>query len=155
MHDVSDLMLDNATRLALTAAGAFLLVGLLTGVWKYWQIAHSAEAQAHPYVDIAHRASLLYSFASLLLAALAWFSVWSDVVNTIAVAASVLFFALAIGSYVLHGVLADTDNQLRTPHRLGSGTLPGIAIHGFMVALIIAEVGGAAVLFAGAMLAIW
>lgn len=155
MHDLSGVVLDNATRLALTAAGAFLLVGLLTGVWKYWQIARSAEAQAHPYVDIAHRASLLYSFASLVLAALAWFSVWSDLVNTVAVAASVLFFGLAIGSYVLHGWLADTDNQLRAPHTLGSGTVSGLAVHGFMVALIIAEVGGAAVLFAGAMQAIW
>lgn len=155
MEDMASVVLDPATRLALTAAGGFLLVGLITGVWKHWQIARSAEAAAHPYVDIAHRASLLYSFASLVLAALAWFSVWPDAVNTVAVAASVLFFALAIGSYVLHGWLADTDNQLRAPHRLGSRSLPGIALHGFMVALIVAELGGAAVVFVGAMQAIW
>jgi len=155
MGDLAGLALDHSVRLALTAAGVFLLVGLLTGVWKYQQIASSESATAHPYVDIAHRASLLYSFASLVLAALAWFSMWSDVVNTVAVAAAVLFFALAIATYLLHGWLADTDNQLQTPHRLGARTLPAFALHGFMVALIVAEIGGALVLFIGAMRTLW
>lgn len=155
MGELAGLALDNAVRLAVTAAGAFLLVGLLTGVWKYQQIASSEAAVAHPYVDIAHRASLLYSFACLVLAALAWLSMWSDTVNTIAVVAPVLFFALAVGSYILHGWLADTDNQLRAPHQLGAGTMPAVALHGFMVALIIAEIGGALVLFVGAMRTIW
>lgn len=155
MGELAGLTMDHAVRLALTAAGGFLLVGLLTGVWKYKQIATSDTATAHPYVDIAHRASLLYSFASLVLAALAWFSVWSDTVNTVAVAAAVLFFALAIASYVLHGWLADTDNQLRSPHRLGARTLPAMALHGFMGALIVAEIGGVLVVFVGAMVALW
>lgn len=36
------------------------------GVWKYRQMAASESGQAHFYVDAAHRAALLYSFALLL-----------------------------------------------------------------------------------------
>lgn len=64
-------------------------------------------------------------------------------------------FALAIGTYIIHGVLRDTSNQLRKPHRLGAMTLPSWMIHGFMIALILAEVGGSLVLGTGAMMSIW
>ena len=60
--------MEPAESLAVVMAGVFFLNGLLTGVWKYLQIRSSESATAHPYVDIAHRASLLYSFAALLLA---------------------------------------------------------------------------------------
>lgn len=63
--------LSLAVRLALIFSGIFLWVGMLTGVWKYWQIRASAQARAHYYVDIAHRSSLLYAPASLILAVLA------------------------------------------------------------------------------------
>ena len=58
----------SAEKLALLACGVFFLNALVTGTWKYVQIRSSPIAQAHPYVDVAHRASLLYSFAALLLA---------------------------------------------------------------------------------------
>jgi len=61
----------------------------------------------------------------------------------------IAFFALAVGSYVLHGILKDTDNQLRTPHRLGAFTLPGIVMRLFMVSLIVGEVGGVGILVYG------
>ena len=67
----------------------------------------------------------------------------------IAVAAPLLFFALAISMYVLHGILRDTDNQLRSPHKLGAFTLPGVMLHGFMFLLAVAEIGGFAVLLWG------
>lgn len=152
---IDPVTLSAPVRLALSAAGVLLMVGLLTGVWKYAQIARSASAQAHPYVDIAHRSSLLYSFAALVLAALAAVSVWSDTVNLHAVAWPLLFFVLAIGSYALHGWLGDTDNQLREPHVLGSRRLPAWTLRGFMGALIVAEVGGVAVLVVGALIALW
>jgi hypothetical protein len=60
-----------------------------------------------------------------------------------------VFFALAISTYVIHGVLKDTDNQFKTPHKLGAFTLPKWVIITFMVALIIAEIGGAGILFVG------
>ena len=138
-----------APEFALVCAGAFLLFGMLTGIWKYRHIMVSEKAEAPYYVDIAHRTSLMYSFATLVLYAMAQHSVWSDPVNFIAVLVSVLFFAAAIGSYVLHGLLRDTDNQLARPHRLGHKELPGWSIKVFMVALIIGEVGGASTLFIG------
>jgi hypothetical protein len=140
-----------APRLGIFAAGFYLLVGLLTGVWKYLQMSSSAEAQAHPYVDIAHRAALMYSFASLVIAVLAALSTLPSMVNLIATAAPLLFFGLAIASYVLHGILADTDNQLRAPHVMGTRRVSALSIHGFMVALILAEIGGVLVLFIGAL----
>ena len=53
---------------------------------------------------------------------------------------------------MLHGWLADTDNQLRKPHRLGRGTLPGGLMAVFMWALIVGEIGGFLVLFYGVIL---
>lgn len=134
---------------ALFGAGFYLLVGQLTGIWKYWHIHRSAEARAPRYVDVAHRAALMYSFAAVVLAQLASVSAWSDQTNLLATLFPLLFFGLAIGGYVLHGLLQDTDNQFEKPHKVGSITLPGAAMIGFMVALIAAEVGGVAVLFAG------
>lgn len=139
-----------AVVLAILSAGIFFLSGLLTGVWKYLAIMSSPKARASYYVDIAHRASLMYSFAAILLAVFAYLSVWTDAVNFWATLAQVVFFGAAIGTYIAHGALGDTNNQLRSPHRLGKATLPGFLIQGFMWALIVGEVGGFVVLFAGA-----
>jgi len=138
-----------AVRLCLVAAGVFFMAGLLTGAWKYVAIARSPKAQAPVYVDIEHRAALLYSFASILLAEFASKSVWSSRTNVVAAALPLAFFALAIAGYVIHGLLRDTDNQFIRPHRLGPLTVPPAALTGFMLALIAAEIGGFVVLFAG------
>ena len=138
-----------ADTLCLLAAGLFFLCGLLTGLWKYLCMARSTDATSPVYVDIAHRASLMYSFSALLLRAFVPYSPLDATGTLIAVAAPLLFFALAISTYVLHGVLRDTDNQLKSPHKLGSMTLPGVLLHGFMLLLAIAEIGGFAVLLWG------
>ena len=140
---------QTAVALALLASGVFFLTGLLTGVWKYACIARSADATAPVYVDICHRSSLLYSFAALLLAVFAAHSAWSALVDLIATALPLAYFAMAIGTYAIHGWLRDTDNQLRSPHKLGKMTLPGAMIHGFMISLCVGEIGGFVVLFAG------
>ena len=140
---------EPAVKLCVVSAGVFFLAALLTGAWKYFHIARSENAIAPVYVDIAHRAALMYSFAALLLAVFAGASAWSDAVNLIAAALPLAFFAFAIGGYVLHGVLRDTDNQFLKPHRLGPATLHPAAMAGFMWALMAAEIGGFAVLFAG------
>jgi hypothetical protein len=132
-----------------TACGIFFLTGLITGVWKYYHIHSSVEAQAPVYVDISHRTSLMYSFATLVLAKFVEFSPYSETVTFWSAAAPIVFFALAISTYVIHGILKDTDNQMKKPHKLGSFTLPNWVIITFMVALIIAEIGGFAVLFVG------
>ncbi|MDP2228683.1 MAG: hypothetical protein Q8J78_14525 [Moraxellaceae bacterium] len=144
-----DLALEPAVVLAILAAGVFFLTGLLTGVWKYLAMMKSEKAEAPYYVNIAHRTSLLYAFAAMLLAVFADLSAWSERVNFWATAFPLLFFAAAIFTYVVHGFMRDTENQLARPHRLGPMTLPGLMIQGFMWALIVSEIGGFVVLFAG------
>lgn len=141
--------MEPALKLALTASGVFLLTGLLTGVWKYACIARSPTATAPVYVDIAHRAALLYSFAALVIAMLAHYSPWPEHVDLFAVFFPVLYFALAIGGYVIHGLLRDTDNQFLKPHVMGRMRIPPAMLHFFMWTLIVAEIGGVGVLFAG------
>ncbi len=147
--------MTTAASLAILAAGCFFLTGLLTGVWKYVQIHNSPAARAHPYVSIAHRAALMYSFACLLLATFVSISQLDDRIEIIAIALQVVFFAGAIASYILHGLLRDTHNQLQRPHRLGKGQLPAWLMTSFMVALVVGEVGGFLVIFYGVLLTIF
>lgn len=128
------------TKAVLLAAAVMFLWALLLGVLKYRQIAESEEAAAHPYVDIAHRAALLYSFALLLVAVFVELSGWSTLVNLLAAGALAFYFFAAVAGYMFHGWRRDTDNQFRDP-------LAGL--HAFMWALIVAEVGGWLVLVAG------
>ena len=125
-------------KIAIIACGSFLLCGLLTGVWKYRQVLASAEHRAHPYVDIAHRASLLYSFASLVVAEFAQRSPLSETITYLCVCAPLVFFATAILTYIIHGWKKDTENQFADP---------GPITTWMMNALIVAEVGGFGVLF--------
>ena len=138
-----------AATLCVTAAGLFLMAGLLTGLWKYLCMHGSDTAEAPYYVNIAHRAALMYAFAALVMAELAAGSAFSPRINLIAAAVPLVFFALAIALYALHGVLRDTDNQLRRPHRLGDRELPSWPITTFMVALAAGEIGGVGVLLLG------
>lgn len=138
-----------AERLCVLAAGALLMTGLLTGLWKYLCMHTREDAEAPYYVNIAHRAALMYSFAMLILLELVRGSRWPEPVNFWATLVPLVFFVLAIAIYILHGVLRDTDNQLRRPHRLGAATLPAWQIAAFMVALAVGEIGGVAVLLAG------
>jgi amino acid transporter len=132
--------LGGDTKAVLAAAGLMFLFALLLGVWKYRQMAQSPEALAHPYVDTAHRAALLYSFALLLVATFVELSGWGTVVNLIAAGAMAFYFFAAVAGYAVHGLRRDTDNQFRDPV---AGT------HAFMVALIVSEIGGWLVLLAG------
>jgi hypothetical protein len=128
------------TKLTLLAAGLIFLLALALGVWKYRQITLADDHKAHPYVDIAHRAALLYSFATLLFAVFVQLSIWPAWVNLTAAMVAVFFFVSAIGSYILHGARRDTENQFDHPAR-GTGLM--------MVLLIVGEMGGFAVVFAG------
>ena len=96
--------------------------------------------RAHPYVDIAHRAALLYSFATLLLAAFVELSAWPTWVNLTAAMIVVFFFVAAIVGYISHGLRRDTVNQFESPDR---------ALRVAMVLLIVGEIGGFGVLLAG------
>jgi amino acid transporter len=115
---------------------------LVLGAWKYRQMAANPDGLAHPYVDTAHRAALLYSFATLLIATFVELSGWSAAVNLIAAFAVIAFFVGAISGYVYHGIRRDTDNQFR------DGEEPS-GLHPFMWALIVVEIAGFGVLLAG------
>lgn len=133
-------MLGIDTSLTLLAAGLIFLLSLCLGIWKYRQMATSDNHLAHPYVDIAHRAALMYSFATLLIAVFVEFSVWPTWINLTSAAVVVFFFLAAIFSYIAHGAMKDTDNQFESA---------GPPLHLGMILLILGEVGGFAVLLAG------
>jgi hypothetical protein len=134
------MVLGTAAAITLFAAGLIFLLALILGIWKYRQMAVNPDHLAHPYVDIAHRAALMYSFATLLVAVFVQLSAWPGWVNLTAAMVLVFFFVAAIAAYIQHGVRQDTTNQFAHP----SGGL-----HAGMAALILGEVGGFLVLLSG------
>ncbi len=128
------------TVITLLAAGLIFLAALILGAWKYRQMSTSADHLAHPYVDIAHREALLYSFATLLVAVFVELSAWPAWVNVSAAMVLVFFFVVAIASYIHHGLRRDTTNQFAEPAR---------GLHAGMMALMAGEIGGFLVLLAG------
>lgn len=132
--------LGGDTKAVLLAAALMFLLALVLGVWKWRQMAAAEDGLAHPYVDTAHRAALLYSFALLLVATFVELSGWGSAVNLVAAGAMAFYFFAAVAGYMVHGWRRDTDNQFRDPV---AGT------QAFMVALIVAEIGGWLVLIAG------
>jgi hypothetical protein len=130
------------TKAVVLAAGLMFLYALLLGVVKFRQMAASPEGRAHPYIDTAHRAALLYSFATLLVAAFVQLSGFSQLVDLLAAGALFGFFLAAVVGYHVHGLRGQTENQFRD----GEGPA---GLHGFMWVLILAEIGGMLVLLAG------
>jgi len=128
------------TKITLLAAGLIFMLALVLGVWKYRQIMASDDRRAHPYVDIAHRAALLYSFATLLIAIFVELSAWPAWVNLTAAMVVVFFFVGAIASYISHGARRDTVNQFENADRRTALS---------MALLIAGEIGGFAVILTG------
>ena len=122
-----------AVKLTLAASGIFLFVGLIGGVLKYRGIMTSPDHRAHPYIDIAHRASLLYSFAALVMAALLNFSPYSDQVQLLITGVPLFFFAVAIARYYRLGLEGKVTNQFKERN---FNTTWG------MLLLIVGELGG-------------
>ncbi len=149
------LVLNSATQLAIIFSGIFLWMGMLTGVWKYYQIRQSELARAHYYVDIAHRSSLLYASASLILAALSFFTVLSDSLVLFCVVANLFFFTMSILIYILHGLLKDTTNQFKQPHQIGRWTLPVWCMTLMMLSLIVVQLGATTILLLGTIARFW
>ncbi|MEP4147772.1 MAG: hypothetical protein ABJL54_11145 [Halioglobus sp.] len=130
----------NATSLALLSSATFFLTALLLGVWKYREMATSPSGLAHPYVDIAHRASLLYAFAASMIAAFTEVSQLSNALELTGVALLVSYFAIAIAGYIARGIKKDTDNQVKN---MSTG------MTALMWSLIVAEIGGFLIIFYG------
>lgn len=141
--------LSLSVKLAVIFSGIYLWVGMLTGVWKYVQISRSELARAHYYVDIAHRSSLLYAPASLILAVMAYCSSFQEIINLLCVMVNLVFFSFSIASYILHGWLKDTTNQFKQPHQLGNVHLPKTLLRLAMILLVIGEIFATGVLLLG------
>ncbi len=133
--------LGSDTKAVLLAAGLIFLWALLLGVWKYRVMSASPKGEGHPYIDTAHRAALLYSFATLLLAVFVELSGFSTPINLVAAFATIFFFVAAIGIYTVSGATDWTDNHFRNPMTSG--------IHPYMWALLVTEIAGFTILLAG------
>lgn len=122
-----------AIKISLLFSGLFLLNGMLTGVWKYAKMMSSETHQAPVYVDIAHRTSFFYSFASLVIARLIEFSPFSEMQQVLIVSAPLLYFTLTVIGYMKEGYLNRTENLFSERNFITTW---------FMYGLIAAEVGG-------------
>jgi hypothetical protein len=129
-----------AIKISLAASGLFLLTGLLSGVLKYRRIMTSPNHRAPVYVDIAHRSSLLYSFAALVIARLLEYSPLSQTLQLWAACVPLLLFALTIAGYISHGLKDDTNNIFSERN---------FTTTWFMYLLILGEVGGVGLIFGG------
>jgi hypothetical protein len=129
-----------AIKISLLCSGIFLLTGMLMGVVKYQRTMTSIHSRAPVYVDIAHRASFLYSFASLVIAKLLEYSPYSLNVQLAASSIVLLFFALTIVGYIWHGLRDTTDNLFSERN---------FTTTWFMYLLIAAEISGLAVILWG------
>jgi hypothetical protein len=127
-------------KIALLASGLFLLSGMLTGVWKYAKMRSSAEHQAPVYVDIAHRASFLYSFACLVIARLIEYSPFSDFQQVVIIGIPIFYFILSVAAYVREGFLNRTENMFAERNLVPKW---------FMYGLIAGEIGGFLLILGG------
>lgn len=129
-----------SVKIALLVSGIFLLNGMLTGVWKYARIMSSPEHKAPVYVDIAHRASFFYSFASLVIAKLLEFSPFSPNSQVVIVVLPLGYFLLSVIAYMKEGYLNRTENMFSERNLVPTW---------FMYSLIVAEIGGFALVLGG------
>lgn len=127
-----------AEKTAVLFSGLFLFSGMATGVWKYRKIMTSAEHRAPVYVDIAHRASFFYSFASLVIAKLISYSPFGPAVQLLIVLTPIAFFVF-IG-YATEGLRDRTDNIFAERTFVTTW---------FMYALIAGEIGGFLLILGG------
>ncbi len=125
---------------ATAACGVFFLTALLLGVWKWRAMLRASDHLAPHYVDTAHRGALLYSFACLVLIHFAELSPFAEPVNVAAVSFPLVFFSVAIATYIQLGWRDTTDNAFE---RRDFSTTTGVALLG------VSEIGGFAVLLAG------
>lgn len=102
-----------AIKISLLASGLFLFAGMLIGIVKHQQMLKSPDHNAPAYVDIAHRAAFLYSFAMLVIAKLLEYSPYSEAVQLLSMGTVLLFLSVTIVGYFATGMINKTDNLFR------------------------------------------
>jgi hypothetical protein len=132
--------MNTAIKITLLFSSIYLLTGMLTGILKYQGMMKSEKHEAPVYIDIAHRASLLYSFAALVMAKLLEFSpfpLWLQIIST---AIPLVYFTLAIASYIKLGLQNVETTQFSERNFITTW---------FMYSLIAGEIGGVFMLVIG------
>ena len=102
-----------AIKISLLSSGLFLLIGMLIGIVKFQRMLNTPEHAAPAYIDIAHRAAFLYSFAMLVIAKLLEYSPYSETVQVAASGLVLTFLSITIVGYFTHGLRNKTDNLFR------------------------------------------
>lgn len=95
---------------------------------------------APAYIDIAHRAAFLYSFAMLVIAKLLEYSPYSETVQLLAMGLVLVFLSATIVGYFVTGMMNKTDNLFR--HRDFRTTW-------CVYMLTVGEIGGLAIILWG------
>ncbi|WP_227983237.1 hypothetical protein [Nocardia spumae] len=134
------MVVHTETAVVLFSGGLIFLSALVLGVWKWQAMTASANGLAHPYIDIAHRAALMYSFAVVLISLFVELSGWPAVVNSVAAGAMIAMFVITIANYVRLGLRGETDNQMHNAP-------PSMRV--ILALLIVGEIGGFLVLLTG------
>jgi len=129
-----------AIKISLLSSGLFLLLGMLIGIVKYQRMLTSPEHIAPVYIDIAHRAALLYSFAMLVIAKLLEYSPYSESLQIAASGLVLTFLTLTVFGYLGHGLMNKTDNLFRKRN---------FTTTWYMYLLIVGEIGGLSVIIWG------
>ena len=125
-----------AIKISLLSSGLFLLAGMLVGIVKHQRMLKSADHMAPAYIDIAHRAAFLYSFAMLVIAKLLEYSPYSETVQLGAMGLVLVFLSVTIIGYFVTGMMNKTDNLFRNRdfrttwyvYMLTVGEITGLAI---------------------------
>ena len=106
-------IMNLAIKISLLSSGLFLLAGMLIGIVKHQRMLKSIDHTAPAYIDIAHRAAFLYSFAMLVIAKLLEYSPYSESVQLGAMGLVLVFLSVTIVGYFSHGLMNKTDNLFR------------------------------------------
>ncbi len=132
--------MDLSVKISLALAGIYLLAGMLIGVVKYRMTMLSVEHKAPVYIDIAHRAAFMYSFAALVIAELLDKNALPNAVLLPATLAVLTFFGLTILGYLFTGLKNKSDNIVSEKN---------LSTTWFMYLLIASEITGLIVILAG------
>lgn len=125
-----------AIKISLLSSGFFLLAGMLIGIVKHQRMLKTADHTAPAYIDIAHRAAFLYSFAMLVIAKLLEYSPYSEAVQLVSMSAVLVFMSITIVGYFTHGIRNKTDNLFRERnfttiwyvYMLAAGEIGGLSV---------------------------
>lgn len=129
-----------AVKITLLSSGVFLLTAMLVGVLKWRAMMSNANHQAPAYIDIAHRAALLYSFAALVMAKLLEYNPYSLNAQFVMTSVPLFYFAVTIARYLQLGFRGREETQFSERNFI---TTWG------MYLLIAGEIGGVAALLWG------